>query len=534
MAGPAVDPTLYRPRDVVPVRRALVSVSDKTDLLPLAQALQAADVEIVSTGGSAALLREAGIAVSDVSEITGFPESLGGRVKTLHPSVHAGLLADLRLEDHETQLADLGIEPFQLVVVNLYPFVETVGSGATGDAVVEQIDIGGPAMVRASAKNFANVAIVVSPSSYPAIIEAVGQGGTSLAQRRDLAARAFAHTAEYDRAVATWFAEQTLAGEDLPQHLTIRAERLSTLRYGENSHQRAAIYTRVGGHGIAQAEQLQGKEMSYNNYVDADAALRAAFDMVKPAVAIIKHANPCGIAIAPPNALDPIASAHLRAHECDPVSAFGGVIAANRTVTLKMAENLRDIFTEVIVAPDFEPEALEVFKLKKNLRVLRLPADWRQEPMDVRLLSGGLLLQDADRFPAEIESLVDGWELVAGEMPADDAKSNLAFAWKACRAVKSNAIVLAQGSATVGIGMGQVNRVDSCRLAVERAGDRAAGSVAASDAFFPFADGPQVLIDAGIRTIVQPGGSVRDQEVIDAARAAGVTMFFTGERHFFH
>lgn len=534
MAGPAVDPTLYRPRDVVPVRRALVSVSDKTDLLPLAQALQAADVEIVSTGGSAALLREAGIAVSDVSEITGFPESLGGRVKTLHPSVHAGLLADLRLEDHETQLADLGIEAFQLVVVNLYPFVETVASGATGDAVVEQIDIGGPAMVRASAKNFANVAIVVSPSSYPAIIEAVGQGGTSLAQRRDLAARAFAHTAEYDRAVATWFAEQTLAGEDLPQHLTIRAERLSTLRYGENSHQRAAIYTRIGGHGIAQAEQLQGKEMSYNNYVDADAALRAAFDMVKPAVAIIKHANPCGIAIAAPNALDPIASAHLRAHECDPVSAFGGVIAANRTVTLKMAENLRDIFTEVIVAPDFEPEALEVFKLKKNLRVLRLPADWRQEPMDVRLLSGGLLLQDADRFPAEIESLVDGWELVAGEMPADDAKSNLAFAWKACRAVKSNAIVLAQGSATVGIGMGQVNRVDSCRLAVERAGDRAAGSVAASDAFFPFADGPQVLIDAGIRTIVQPGGSVRDQEVIDAARAAGVTMFFTGERHFFH
>ncbi len=534
MAGPAVDPTLYRPRDVVPVRRALVSVSDKTDLLPLAQALQAADVEIVSTGGSAALLREAGIAVKDVSEITGFPESLGGRVKTLHPSVHAGLLADLRLDDHETQLADLGIEPFQLVVVNLYPFVETVASGATGDAVVEQIDIGGPAMVRASAKNFANVAIVVSPASYPAIIEAVGQGGTSLAQRRDLAARAFAHTAEYDRAVATWFAEQTLEGEDLPQHLTIRAERLSTLRYGENSHQRAAIYTRVGGHGIAQAEQLQGKEMSYNNYVDADAALRAAFDMVKPAVAIIKHANPCGIAIAAPNALDPIASAHLRAHECDPVSAFGGVIAANRTVTLKMAENLRDIFTEVIVAPDFEPEALEVFKLKKNLRVLRLPADWRQEPMDVRLLSGGLLLQDADRFPAEIESLVDGWELVTGETPADDAKSNLAFAWKACRAVKSNAIVLAQGSATVGIGMGQVNRVDSCRLAVERAGDRAAGSVAASDAFFPFADGPQVLIDAGIRTIVQPGGSVRDQEVIDAARAAGVTMFFTGERHFFH
>lgn len=535
MAGPTVDPTLYRERDLVPIRRALVSVSDKTELLPLAQALAAAGVEIVSTGGSAALMRDAGLEVTDVAEVTGFPESLGGRVKTLHPSVHAGLLADLRLEDHETQLADLGILPFELVVVNLYPFVETVASGASGDDVVEQIDIGGPAMVRAAAKNYANVAIVVSPESYPALIDALGAGGTTLAHRRDLAARAFAHTAAYDRAVATWFAEESLADEgDLPLHLTIKAERLDTLRYGENAHQRAAIYTRVGGHGIAQATQLQGKEMSYNNYVDADAALRAAFDMVKPAVAIIKHANPCGIAVAAPSALDEIASAHLRAHECDPVSAFGGVIAANRTVTLKMAENLRDIFTEVIVAPDFAPEALEVFRLKKNLRILRLPADWRQETMDVRLVSGGLLLQDADRFPAEVESLVDGWQLVTGDMPSDAEKANLAFAWKACRAVKSNAIVLAQASATVGIGMGQVNRVDSCRLAVERAGGRAAGSVAASDAFFPFADGPQVLIDAGIRAIVQPGGSVRDQEVIDAAAAAGVTMFFTGERHFFH
>ncbi|SFI69332.1 MULTISPECIES: bifunctional phosphoribosylaminoimidazolecarboxamide formyltransferase/IMP cyclohydrolase [Microbacterium] len=535
MAGPTIDPSLYRSRDVVPVRRALISVSDKSELLALGQALAGAGVEIVSTGGSAALLREAGLTVKDVAEITGFPESLGGRVKTLHPHVHAGLLADLRLEDHEDQLSELGILPFELVVVNLYPFVETVASGAEGDAVVEQIDIGGPAMVRASAKNYANVAVVVSPESYPAIIEAVGQGGTTLAQRRELAARAFAHTAAYDRAVATWFADETLAEEgDLPQHLTIKAERLSTLRYGENAHQRAAIYTRTGGHGIAQATQLQGKEMSYNNYVDADAALRAAFDLVLPAVAIIKHANPCGIAVTAPNALDPIASAHLRAHECDPVSAFGGVIAANRTVTLKMAENLRDIFTEVIVAPDFEPEALELFKLKKNLRVLRLPADWRQEPMDVRLVSGGLLLQDADRFPDEIGATAKDWQLVTGERPSDEEMTNLIFAWKACRAVKSNAIVLAKNSATVGIGMGQVNRVDSCRLAVERAGDRAAGSVAASDAFFPFADGPQVLLDAGVTAIVQPGGSVRDQEVIDAAREANVTMFFTGERHFFH
>jgi len=534
MAGPRHDPSLYRERDLVPVRRALVSVSDKTGLIPLAQALAGAGVEIVSTGSTAARIRDAGLEVTDVSAVTGFPESLDGRVKTLHPGVHAGLLADLRLEDHERQLAELGVSPFELVVVNLYPFVETVESGAAGDDVVEQIDIGGPAMVRASAKNYANVAIVVSPESYPAVIESLGAGGTTLSQRRELAARAFSHTAEYDRAVSTWFAEGTLATGDLPAHLTIKAERLATLRYGENAHQRAAIYTRVGGHGIAQATQLQGKEMSYNNYVDADAALRAAFDLIKPAVAIIKHANPCGIAVTAPHALDPIASAHLRAHACDPVSAFGGVIAANRTVTLKMAENLRDIFTEVIIAPDFEPEALEVFRLKKNLRVLQLPPDWRQEPMDVRLVSGGLLLQDADRFPDDIDSVATNWELVSGERPPVEQMTNLIFAWKTCRAVKSNAIVLAQESATVGIGMGQVNRVDSCRLAVERAGTRARGAVAASDAFFPFADGPQILIDAGISTIIQPGGSVRDDEVVAAAREAGVTMFFTGERHFYH
>lgn len=536
MAGPTPDPALLRPRDIVPIRRALVSVSDKSELLSLAKALDDASVEIVSTGSTAATIREAGYSVTDVSSVTGFPESLGGRVKTLHPNVHAGLLADLRLEEHERQLAELGIAAFELVVVNLYPFAQTVASGAEGDAVVEQIDIGGPAMVRASAKNYANVAVVVSPESYPAIVAALAaNGGTTLAQRHELAARAFAHTASYDRAVATWFAEGTLAeGSDLPEHLTIRGERIANLRYGENSHQRAALYARTGGHGIAQATQLQGKEMSYNNYVDADAALRAAFDMVMPAVAIVKHANPCGIATAAPNALDPIASAHLRAHECDPVSAYGGVIAANGTVTLKMAENLKDIFTEVIVAPSFEPAALEVFKAKTNLRLLQLPDDWQQEPMDVRLVSGGLLLQDADRFPSEIVEVAKDWQLVTGERPDEDGLRDLIFAWKACRAVKSNAIVLAKNRATVGIGMGQVNRVDSCRLAVERAGDRVVGSVAASDAFFPFADGPKVLIDAGVSAIVQPGGSVRDEEVIAAAEAAGITMYFTGERHFFH
>ena len=530
MAGPSHDPSLYRDRNVVPVRRALVSVSDKTDLLRLAEALDAAGVEIVSTGSTAATIRDAGHAVTDVASVTGFPESLGGRVKTLHPGVHAGLLADLRLEDHEQQLSALGILPFELVVVNLYPFVETVRSGAQGDDVVEQIDIGGPAMVRASAKNFANVAIVVSPESYPAIIEAVGAGGTTLTQRRELAARAFAHTCEYDRAVATWFAEQTLGEADLPQHLTIKAERLSTLRYGENSHQRAAIYTRVGGHGIAQATQLQGKEMSYNNYVDADAAVRAAFDFDEPAVAIIKHANPCGIAVAAPGAADPIADAHRRAHECDPVSAFGGVIAANRTVTLGMAETVSGIFTEVLVAPAFEAEAVELLTQKKNIRLLTLPEDFSPTAVELRQVSGGMLLQQADRrFASSAE-----WTLAAGDPADEETLADLDFAWRACRAVKSNAILLASGGASVGVGMGQVNRVDSCKLAVERAGDRASGSVAASDAFFPFADGLQILIDGGVRAVVQPGGSVRDEEVVAAANAAGITMYFTGERHFFH
>lgn len=535
MAGPSHDPSLYRRRDAVPIKRALVSVSDKTDLLPLAQALADGGVEIVSTGSTAARIREAGHEVTDVAEVTGVPEMLDGRVKTLHPKVHGALLADLRLAHHESELADFDIAPFELVVVNLYPFVETVQSGAEGDDVVEQIDIGGPAMVRAAAKNHANVAIVVDPSSYASIIDAVRRGGTTLQARKELAARAFAHTASYDTAVAQWFAEETMGGTTtLPDHLTVQAEKIGDLRYGENAHQRAAIYSRVGGHGIAQVEQLQGKPMSFNNYTDSDAALRTAYDMVLPAVAIMKHANPCGLAIADPKALDPIASAHLRAHECDPLSAFGGVIAANRPVTLKMAENLRDIFTEVIVAPDFEPEALELFKSKKNLRLLKLPKNWQQERMDVRLVSGGLLLQDADLFPDDdFESVANNWERVAGDEP-DVPLADLVFAWKSCRAVKSNAIVLAKNMATVGIGMGQVNRVDSCRLAVERAGDRVAGSIAASDAFFPFSDGAEVLMDAGVKVIIQPGGSVRDEETIELAKARGVTMYFTGERHFFH
>ena len=363
--------------------------------------------------------------------------------------------------------------------------------------------------------------------------------GTTFESRRALAAEAFAHTAAYDAAVAAWFAGETTdgAGVDtagLGNAVTIEGTRSATLRYGENSHQAAALYVRPGGAGIAQATQLHGKEMSYNNYVDADAAVRAAYDFANPAVAIIKHANPCGIAFANPKAPDPIASAHRRAHECDPVSAFGGVIAANRVVTLGMAETVKEIFTEVLVAPGFEDAALEVLKTKKNLRLLQLPEDFVREDREVRQISGGLLYQDADRFADDPQDTAKGWTLVTGEPADDDTLLDLIFAWKACRSVKSNGILLAKGSASVGVGMGQVNRVDSCHLAVSRAGDRAAGSVAASDAFFPFADGLQVLLDAGVRAVVQPGGSVRDEEVIAAAEAAGVTMYFTGERHFFH
>lgn len=554
MAVQSKDPSLYGARDTIEVRRALISVSDKTGLVPFAQALAESGVEIVSTGSTAQTIRDAGVLVTDVSEVTGFQEALDGRVKTLHPGVHAGLLADLRLADHRAQLDELGIAPFELVVVNLYPFVETVLSGKEQADVIENIDIGGPAMVRASAKNHANVAIVVSPERYNDVIAAVQAGGTDLALRRALATDAFVHTAQYDGAVANWFLDQqdanwetgattsdeteeeasdldqVFANEDAFIGYEVFGFRDRVLRYGENSHQRAALFTEPEGTGIAQAIQLHGKDMSYNNYVDADAALRAAYDHERPAVAIIKHANPCGVAVAPADASESIAAAHELAHSCDPVSAFGGVIAANRPVTRAMAENVAEIFTEVIVAPAFEPDALAILQAKKNLRLLVLPDDFAQNPVEIRQVSGGFLLQDADRHFTPASQ----WQLVSGA-PADaELLAELEFAWRACRAVKSNGIILTKDGASVGVGMGQVNRVDSCRLAVSRAGERAAGSVAASDAFFPFADGLQVLLDAGVRAVVQPGGSVRDEEVIAAAEAAGVTMYFTGERHFAH
>lgn len=518
--------------DRVPLRRALVSVYDKTGLTELATALHAAGISIVSTGSTAKTIEGAGVPVTPVEQLTGFPECLDGRVKTLHPRVHAGILADRRLPDHIRQLADLEVEPFDLVVVNLYPFTQTVASGATDDECVEQIDIGGPSMVRAAAKNHPSVAVVVSPDAYPDVVRAAAEGGFTLDERKRLAAQAFAHTAAYDVAVASWFASSYAvdpAQENRwPQFLGATWDRADVLRYGENPHQAAALYVSPGGGGLAGAEQLHGKQMSYNNYVDTDAAWRAAHDHAQPAVAIIKHANPCGIAVG-----TDVAEAHARAHACDPVSAFGGVIAANRPVSVAMAEQVAEVFTEVIVAPGYEPGAVEVLQGKKNIRILRYEVT-PGSAIDLRPVSGGVLLQDRDLVDAPGDD-PSGWTLAAGE-PADEATlADLAFAWRAVRAVKSNAILLAKDGASVGVGMGQVNRVDSCRLAVERAGaERATGSVAASDAFFPFSDGPQILLEAGVKAIVQPGGSVRDEETIAAAEAAGVTMYVTGTRHFFH
>jgi phosphoribosylaminoimidazolecarboxamide formyltransferase/IMP cyclohydrolase len=460
--------------------------------------------------------------------VTGFAEAFDGRVKTLHPAIHGGLLADLRNEQHRIDLAALGIQPFQLVVVNLYPFAETVASGATADECLEQIDIGGPAMVRASAKNHANVAVVVDPRHYPTIHEALREHGFTMSQRQALATRAFRHVAQYDFDVATWL-EQQGGGADFPAWLGQIWERAATLRYGENPHQSAALYVGRGAQpGVAQAEQLQGKEMSFNNYVDADAARRAAYDFDQPAVVIIKHANPCGVAVA-----DDIAQAYRKAHATDPVSAFGGVVATNREVSKEMAQAIREVFTEVVIAPSFAASAIALLQDKQHLRLLIAAPVAPGGHRELRHISGGVLMQTQDRLQAA-EDDVRHWQHVAGEAADEQTLADLQFAWRAVRCVKSNAILLASNGAAVGIGMGQVNRVDAAQLAASRAGHRARGSVAASDAFFPFPDGLQVLIAAGVRAVVAPGGSVRDAEVVAAAQAAGVTMYTTGARHFFH
>ncbi|WP_311497901.1 bifunctional phosphoribosylaminoimidazolecarboxamide formyltransferase/inosine monophosphate cyclohydrolase [uncultured Mobiluncus sp.] len=606
----------------IPIKRALVSVWDKTGLEELAAALVEAGVQIISTGSTAKKIAAAGFPVTPVEDVTGFPECLEGRVKTLHPHIHAGILADRRKPDHVKQLQDLQVEPIDLVVCNLYPFEDTVASGADFDACVEQIDIGGPSMVRAAAKNHPSVAVVTAPFMYPHVIEAVQNGGFDLRERRILASQAFAHTAEYDAAIATWFDDQIThfameaigaeldpdatgdnGADALPEWVEMSGDRDTSLRYGENPHQAAALYidmdalaakvaeggpdsdcmcpecaphpdladvalcdsigadeTIVPAPGIANAIQLHGKEMSFNNYTDGDAAIRAAYDHAEPCVAIIKHANPCGIAVAAD-----VATAHRKAHACDPVSAFGGVIAVNRPVTVELAKQIAPIFTEVVLAPSYEPGAVSALAAKKNVRVLKVtPPD--RGALEIRQISGGYLAQQRDDV-AESGDRPGGWTKVCGPDVDEATLHDLEFAWQTIRATKSNAILLAHDGATVGIGMGQVNRVDSCKLAVERANtlggretgdaaasaqsdvaggaraddlavaappERARGAVAASDAFFPFADGPQILIDAGVKAIVQPGGSIRDQETIDVCEKAGVTMFTTGVRHFFH
>ncbi len=524
-------------QDQIALKRALVSVYDKTGLEDLVRGLHDAGVELVSTGGSAALIEKLGLPVTKVEDLTGFPECLDGRVKTLHPRVHAGILADRRLESHVEQLKELEVEPFDLVVSNLYPFVQTVASGAAPDEVVEQIDIGGPSMVRAAAKNHPSVAIVTSPEQYADTLAALAAGGFTYDQRKALAAAAFVHTATYDVAVASWMGSvltDTSDGTGFPAWVGGTYEKANVLRYGENPHQKAALY--LNGHGpagLARAEQLHGKEMSYNNYTDTDAARRAANDFAEPAVAIIKHANPCGLAVGAD-----IAEAHRRAHACDPVSAFGGVIASNRPVSVEMAQQVAEVFTEVIVAPGYEDGAVKILQGKKNIRILVADADERAA-VETRPISGGLLMQQVDHVDAEGDDPAQ-WTLATGEAADEATLADLAFAWKACRSAKSNAILLASDGASVGIGMGQVNRVDSCRLAVERANtlaedaERARGAVAASDAFFPFEDGPQILLDAGVKAIVQPGGSIRDELTVKACEAAGVTMYFTGTRHFAH
>jgi phosphoribosylaminoimidazolecarboxamide formyltransferase/IMP cyclohydrolase len=539
-----------------PIRRALISVYDKAGLLDLATGLHTAGVQIVSTGSTAQRIADAGVPVTTVEEVTSFPECLDGRVKTLHPRVHAGLLADTRKPDHLAQLEQLGVAPFDLLVSNLYPFTETVASGADTEECVEQIDIGGPAMVRAASKNHASLTVLVDPSRYGWALEQIAAGGFTLLDRQRLAAEGFRHTASYDVAVASWMGtvlapeqDEPVEGTSVPMLDSASSSsafpswvgstwtRKSGLRYGENPHQSAALY--VGGEGagslgLAGAEQLHGKEMSYNNYVDADAAWRAAHDHDGPCVAIIKHANPCGIAVADP-AADPavaIAEAHRKAHECDPMSAFGGVIASNREVSVAMAKQVSEVFTEVVAAPAYASGALEVLAGKKNVRVLRVSAPSRAG-VELRAVSGGLLVQSRDLIDAPGDDPAK-WELACG-VPVDaETLADLAFAWRACRAVKSNAILLAKNGATVGVGMGQVNRVDAADLAVRRAGDRVAGAVAASDAYFPFPDGLETLLRAGVRAVVQPGGSVRDSLSIEVAVAAGVPLYHTGTRHFAH
>jgi phosphoribosylaminoimidazolecarboxamide formyltransferase / IMP cyclohydrolase len=501
--------------DAIPVKRALVSVYDKAGLADLAQGLADLGIEIVSTGSTAQAIRDAGIAVTDVSEVTAFPEILDGRVKTLHPAVHAGILADLDKPEHAAALDEHGFAAFQLVVVNLYPFA--------GQPGIEMIDVGGPTMLRAAAKNHAHVAVVTSPGDYDRLLEHLrAHGGMPAHARRALAAKAFAHTAAYDAAVSAWFHSD----EDFPPALAQAWIRAQELRYGENPHQGAAFYTEAEAWGLGSARQLGGKELSYNNLLDTDAAWAAASDFGEPCVAIIKHTNPAGLAVAAS-----LAEAYPKALAGDPVSAFGGIIAVNRTLDADTAKQIVEVFTEVVVAPAFDDEALEILRTKQNLRVLEIR---RSQPpgrtLALRSVAGGLLAQDPDTEPQD----PDTWTVPTEAQPDRATLAELGFAWQACKHAKSNAIVLAADRALVGVGAGQMSRVDSVRIAVEKSDGRAGGAVLASDAFFPFPDGPETAIDAGVRAIIQPGGSVRDEDIVALCDERGVPMVFTGRRHFRH
>ncbi|PSL18517.1 bifunctional phosphoribosylaminoimidazolecarboxamide formyltransferase/IMP cyclohydrolase [Shimia abyssi] len=527
--------------DITPIRRALISVSDKTGLVELGQALAARGVELLSTGGSAGMLREAGLAVKDVADITGFPEMMDGRVKTLHPKVHGGLLALRENPEHVAAMEEHGIGPIDLLVVNLYPFEETVAKGADYDTCIENIDIGGPAMIRAAAKNHGDVAVVVDGTDYSALLDQMeaNDGATTLAFRKSLAQTAYARTAAYDAAVSTWMAGAI--GEETPRRRAVAGELKQTLRYGENSHQQAAFYTDGSGRpGVATARQLQGKELSYNNINDTDAAfeLVSEFDPENgPACAIIKHANPCGVAVGAT-----LVEAYQKAFDCDRTSAFGGIVALNQPLDGETAKKIVEIFTEVVIAPGASEEAKEIFSAKKNLRLLLtdgLP-DPKVAITAYKQVAGGLLVQDKDVGYVGLDDL----KVVTKKAPDAQELADLLFAWKVAKHVKSNAIVYVKGGATVGVGAGQMSRLDSANVAAAKAERMAAelgmsespakGSAVASDAFFPFADGLLEAAAAGGTCVIQPGGSMRDEEVIKAADEAGLAMVFTGMRHFRH
>lgn len=526
----------------VTVTRALLSVSDKSGILDLARALDRHGVELVSTGGTAKAIRDAGLPVRDISDLTGFPEMMDGRVKTLHPVVHGGLLAVRDNPEHVASMTEHGIGAIDLVVVNLYPFAQTVAKGADRDEIIENIDIGGPSMVRSAAKNHAHVAIVTDPADYAALVEELdaNAGATSLETRRRFAAKAYAATAAYDSAIAGWFASVD-QGETLPQTLPLAFTRADTLRYGENPHQTAALYLPNTGatRGIAQGQQLQGKELSYNNYNDADAALElvSEFRDGPPTVVIVKHANPCGVATG-----DTLLEAYQAALACDSVSAFGGIIALNRPLDGETARAISGIFTEVVCAPDADEEARAVFAAKKNLRLIvtgELP-DPARGGLAIKSIAGGLLVQSRDNGLLAPEEL----KVVTKRAPTEQELADCRFAWTVAKHVKSNAIVYAKDGSTAGVGAGQMNRLESARIAAWKAKDaadkagwaepRTIGSAVASDAFFPFADGLLAAVEAGATAVIQPGGSIRDAEVIAAADEAGLAMVFTGMRHFRH